>query len=325
MINQISIKNFKCFKNLSIEGLHQVNLFAGKNNIGKTAFLEAVELASTVSNPKELAIKARKIVKRRQQSIKEDNELEFNFFYKDSSKLEIVTEQNTAQIYFDDKGIVFDLNCENMIIQSVEYDFKQIFSLQHGKKAKMFAAHQHFIGSGYSTEAEIAELYGALVDLDKEDFLNQALQAFDNTVLALKQVFMNKRISLKLRVKGEERAVLLSSFGEGINRYIAIICAIWANKDGYLFIDEIENGIHFGHYNRLWSIIFKTSKDANCQLFIATHSKECIEAFNAKNKDEWGAYFEFYRHIKKNEIVATYIDKAQLNYELSHQGKIRGE
>jgi len=93
--------------------------------------------------------------------------------------------------------------------------------------------------------------------------------------------------------------VLLSSLGEGINRYIAILCAIWASKDGYLFIDEIENGIHFTNYEKLWNIIFETSKMANCQIFVTTHSKECIEAFNRANVDDEGSYLEFYRNKKK--------------------------
>jgi len=43
-IKNIAIENFKCFQNLQIEGMGRVNLVGGKNNVGKTAFLEAVEL-----------------------------------------------------------------------------------------------------------------------------------------------------------------------------------------------------------------------------------------------------------------------------------------
>jgi AAA15 family ATPase/GTPase len=43
-IKSLAIVNFKCFKHLSIAGIGKVNLIGGKNNVGKTAFLEAVEL-----------------------------------------------------------------------------------------------------------------------------------------------------------------------------------------------------------------------------------------------------------------------------------------
>lgn len=44
MLNSFVIKNFRLFRSLSIERLARVNLVVGKNNSGKSALLEAVEL-----------------------------------------------------------------------------------------------------------------------------------------------------------------------------------------------------------------------------------------------------------------------------------------
>jgi predicted ATP-dependent endonuclease of OLD family len=44
MLTSLTIKNFRLFKELSIERLGRVNLVVGKNNSGKSALLEAVEL-----------------------------------------------------------------------------------------------------------------------------------------------------------------------------------------------------------------------------------------------------------------------------------------
>ena len=41
-IKNIEIKNFKCFKNFKAEGFERVNLIGGKNNVGKTALMEAI-------------------------------------------------------------------------------------------------------------------------------------------------------------------------------------------------------------------------------------------------------------------------------------------
>ena len=41
-IKSIEIKNFKCFEDFKAEGFGRVNLIGGKNNVGKTAFMEAV-------------------------------------------------------------------------------------------------------------------------------------------------------------------------------------------------------------------------------------------------------------------------------------------
>jgi AAA15 family ATPase/GTPase len=52
----IEITNFRCFEKLSISDLERVNLIVGKNNIGKTALLEALFLHCGSVNP-ELALR----------------------------------------------------------------------------------------------------------------------------------------------------------------------------------------------------------------------------------------------------------------------------
>ena len=44
MYTSLSIKNFRAFQSLEVEGLKRVNLFTGRNNSGKTSVLEAVYL-----------------------------------------------------------------------------------------------------------------------------------------------------------------------------------------------------------------------------------------------------------------------------------------
>jgi AAA15 family ATPase/GTPase len=47
MIEDIEINNFRCFDRLKVSGCKRINLISGKNNIGKTALLEAIFLSST--------------------------------------------------------------------------------------------------------------------------------------------------------------------------------------------------------------------------------------------------------------------------------------
>ena len=50
MFTSLSIKNFRCFSDFTIEPLERVNLIAGENNSGKTALLEAVFLVASGNN-----------------------------------------------------------------------------------------------------------------------------------------------------------------------------------------------------------------------------------------------------------------------------------
>ena len=51
MYRSFSIKNFRCFDELAVEGLGRINLIAGKNNVGKTALLEALWVHCGEVNP----------------------------------------------------------------------------------------------------------------------------------------------------------------------------------------------------------------------------------------------------------------------------------
>jgi len=47
MLRDLTIKNYRAFKDFSIDGLARVNLIVGDNNAGKTSFLEAVYLLAS--------------------------------------------------------------------------------------------------------------------------------------------------------------------------------------------------------------------------------------------------------------------------------------
>ncbi|WP_448573154.1 AAA family ATPase [Trichothermofontia sp.] len=46
VLRSIEIQNFRCFDSLKASGFERLNLISGKNNIGKTALLEAIFLNS---------------------------------------------------------------------------------------------------------------------------------------------------------------------------------------------------------------------------------------------------------------------------------------
>ena len=60
MLTSFSIKNFRCFHDLTIDRLERINLIAGKNNVGKTSLLEAIHLHCLPDKP-HLWIKVHKL------------------------------------------------------------------------------------------------------------------------------------------------------------------------------------------------------------------------------------------------------------------------
>ena len=51
MLTRFEVQNFRGFEHLAVESLARVNLIAGKNNVGKTALLEAIFLHLGWHNP----------------------------------------------------------------------------------------------------------------------------------------------------------------------------------------------------------------------------------------------------------------------------------
>ena len=44
-------------------------------------------------------------------------------------------------------------------------------------------------------------------------------------------------------------------------------------------MDEFENGLHYSVQSKLWDIIFELAKNLDVQVFITTHSNDCINSF----------------------------------------------
>ena len=332
-IENLKISNFKCFKDLEVSNVGRVNLIGGKNNVGKTAFLEAVELLVSSNKPYDLASAVFYKVLQRRQGETQSKYFEIDFIYDDELEIVISSLSKTCRLKRDER-IYEDTLATEILRLSVNDDSEDIpiaFFHNTGRHELVeLKTNLIYISTSKTNELDIAISFSTLTELNMEDFLNESLSLFDKNILELKPITKERGVVLKLKLKNKKSLVLLSSLGEGINRYIAILCAIWASKDSVLLIDEIENGIHYTNYKKLWQIIFQASVDANCQIFITTHSKECITAFNEVQLDNQydacnSQYFEFYRDLKKDLIVAANIDKEELDYCLTHNRSVRGE
>lgn len=72
------------------------------------------------------------------------------------------------------------------------------------------------------------------------------------------------------------RKIPLSLLSGGISRLFTMILCIVKYKGGVVLIDEIENGIYFEQYPLVWKTLVDLAKHYDTQLFITTHSLECL-------------------------------------------------
>ena len=73
--------------------------------------------------------------------------------------------------------------------------------------------------------------------------------------------------------------VSLRSLGDGAARFFAAALALANCRDGFLVIDEAENGIHHQLQEDYWRMILQTADRLNIQVLATTHSWDCVRGF----------------------------------------------
>ncbi|MBH0257349.1 ATP/GTP-binding protein [Helicobacter pylori] len=110
-----------------------------------------------------------------------------------------------------------------------------------------------------------------------EEELNKHLNQFDNNI---QSISFNTNNQLKLKVKNIKEKIPLSVFGDGLIKYLYIVSAFMADNAKTIYIDEVENGLHFSRMRLLLKCVIdfiNDNKDGNLQVFMTTHNQEFIE------------------------------------------------
>ena len=142
------------------------------------------------------------------------------------------------------------------------------------------------VGPESLTAEDAARLWDNIALTEQEDHAISAL----NLVLAgeVTRVAMlgggrgshgERRIAVRL--KGHDKPVSLRSLGDGAVRLFGIALALANAGDGFLVIDEAENGIHHTVQRDLWEMILRAAHRNGAQVLATTHSWDCVRGFAA--------------------------------------------
>ena len=317
-ITEIQIKDFKCFDDFKANGFTQVNLIGGKNNVGKTAFMEACYINSSAQDIQSLTYVLYDIKFRREKLNLLHNEVNKKEYIEASHN--IFTKSNINRFRYaidEEKGIkVYTFELEKLEYPGVYVNVNE-FSFEFNNIKNI-----NYIDNFGFSNANIVAGYASVQKRDEESYLNGVLKLLDPKIEAFK-IIEDKP---QCRVSGTYLDV--TELGDGVRHIVSIITSIYSSENGYLFIDEIDNGIHFTMLNKIWETILTLSKELNVQVFATTHSKECIASFNhtqEKQSNITSSYFEMVRGSKTGKLSMRALSSDQLEYELTHQGRYRGE
>lgn len=109
--------------------------------------------------------------------------------------------------------------------------------------------------------------------------------------------------SLLLGDTGIGETLPIGVMGDGLNRLTSVILAISAVPNGYVLIDEIENGLHYAILEGVWQGIAASARKWNVQVIATTHSLECIRAAHAAYVESEDYDLLYHRLTRSNGAI----------------------
>lgn len=333
MINKVRISNFKGIKNIELNELSKFNIIGGKNNAGKSTVLEAIFMFYDRLGPEFLLKQYSWRGITELQITPEDiffpifNQYDFS----KSITIEVATdsEKDTLEIRYIDpfsKNEIIDkkISLENldgvvktednlvisntklaMTVKHSNARFKKesfdlglslnnmSFNIKHATRHNMLNC-KFLASKGYQNPTEVAVQYSELDINGNSDKIVDFLRIIEPKIKSISNVSLANNKSMLYVDIGINKKIPMSFMGDGISRLTSILLAILTTKNGIVFIDEIENGIHYSVQNKIWKSILKAADENNCQIFVSTHSYEflnaCIEGTDEIYRDKL-AYF----------------------------------
>jgi hypothetical protein len=356
MFCSVSITGFRGFRSLKIGGLNRFNLFLGRNNVGKTAVLEAFFLMAGPTNP-HLPLQVN-IFRGIDQFRFDPEELWGWLFNSEGQRREIVVEvdmedhkkrtlkiklgrqsqirlanrrkqpsgtqraSGTASTTIQPAELLLDYESETgRHVKTKAFVSERGIGLQ-GSRAILFPS-SVFVSARGGYSPENPERFSSLQRVGRENEIVRALQVLEPRLKKM-SVLVGGGGPIIHGDIGLGRMVPVPMMGEGVGRLLTILLAISASKDGSVMVDEVENGFHYSVLEKVWTAVANLVRETNVQLFAATHSWECLKAAHESflKSDQYD--FRLHRLDMSDEaVVSTMYDKMMIETALSSGLELR--
>ncbi len=311
MIHSITIRNFRSFREVTIDDCRRINILVGENGSGKTALLEALFLAVGVSP--ELVMRTRTwrgYDSGRMSGTHEDlhKALWADLFHKfQTKKRAVVSLKGSAE---QTRSVTVTLNPigkrrvvppsrkragapVKVVPQTSPIEFK--WDIQgHGvikvepriEGDKLIfppVPPYHIKGSFFAASQTMATLETAnrfsllSRNFREEEFIDSFNRLYGSITNLSVEVTAGSPM-LYARVNGLPEKIPLTLASGGMSKLAGILLAIPNQAGGVILIDEIENGFYYRRLPMVWKAILDSARAYDCQIFASSHSAECLNA-----------------------------------------------
>jgi hypothetical protein len=346
MYTSFTARDYRCFRQLTVKPLRQINLIAGRNNVGKTALLEAIWIHYGYHNP-ELAIRVDNF---RGLTVFRKDEFLWDLFRDFDPEKPIELEGTDANGQLHSLRIrssklttsFIPLNAEDLengnghrlplldvadqetngaIGAEISFEYEDGAGNQYESSARLEEGQFEFTRPSevrkpigiYLAARRPLEPTGTAQRLSK-----LALAKKDKEIVRVMRIIEPRLEGLSVQatggtmiygdVEGMDRLIPVALIGDGLGRTLEIAVAIPEAQNGILLVDEIENGLHYSVIARIWEALAQLAKEYNVQIIATTHSLECIRAAYEVFRESVEDNFRLHRldRTEKDIEVVTY-------------------
>ena len=333
--NSLFIEKYKVFKEFRIDKLNRINIFAGFNNTGKTTLLEAIYLLTKQNN-----IGAFFELVKLKNKLTKLNTHYLNSYFQDEIKVsgnfnEVTTEINLRKFEAKAKDIdkkddylasyesISSIDGEKL--NNIIHTFESSPLIRYVDRVEILC-NSIFKSPYFYNQQEIINTHSKNVELKEFDLVVEFISKhIDKNIQDIDLTEKNdiKRFLVDSKIF-PEKSVDITSYGEGLQRIFEIALSFAYCKNGVILIDELETAIHYSLLVDFTKFIQELAVKFNVQIFVTTHSKECIGAF--VENDTHNEDINFYTMVRDldNKIQIITYDEESLSNKLEQNLEVRG-
>lgn len=283
-----SIQHYRKLYDLQINHLTRVNIFVGDNNMGKTSVLESFYLASQLNDLYAFL----ELEKFRGKFNEEINPMWIVRNFEEEIEIKTV---------FNGKPSFIRLLSEETDDDMDKSGYIKTISAQASVDAKTFSSELHLFSNKdaqfrFSTTSVLCPAtftnpyrYSNAL-LKKAHAFAVEQKYFDEIIEFIRENLDPNIVKIELVSIGNDSRFMVTSsvlndatditkYGEGLQRVFEITLLMVYSRNGIICIDEIDSAIHKSLLVKFTSFVQKLADKFNVQVFLTTHSKECIDAF----------------------------------------------
>ncbi len=339
MIKSAHIRHFKGLSELEVNDLARVSLLGGRNNVGKTSLLEALFLYFDRANPeafiRQYAWRNIPVVSLNPETLwapmftmyDMGQDIQINVLDEQEklSKLTIRLNKNyIRQIAVSHPafpGISGQINTKAKssprlsldLIHQTDQEPPETIHYTLEPQGIGFEIENAAIQAGTAVflaattrinPQEDAIRLGQLDIIGKQQEIVEFLrETVEPRLQALTTIAVGEQSLIHAQLDGLPRKIPVSYMGDGMSRLLSLILVMTTTPNGFVLVDEIENGIHYSALPKVWLGIVKAAQQFNCQVFATTHSQECLQAAVQALPEDLRDQFCYVRLERKGEHI----------------------